>query len=83
MRENAVSGGTPIAGDAPAPAVSPAAVRGGVVDTLVWLCARVAYALLALGLRLVMARVFFLSGQGKIEGRASQSNGPPAGSTSS
>jgi len=68
MRENAVSGGTPIAGDAPAPAVSPAAVRGGVVDTLVWLCARVAYALLALGLRLVMARVFFLSGQGKIEG---------------
>jgi putative oxidoreductase len=39
-----------------------------VVDTLVWLCARSVYALLALGLRLVMARVFFLSGQAKIEG---------------
>jgi len=35
---------------------------------LVWLCARSVYALLALGLRLVMARVFFLSGQAKIEG---------------
>jgi putative oxidoreductase len=39
-----------------------------VVDTLVWLCARSVYALLALGLRLVMARVFFLSGQARIEG---------------
>jgi uncharacterized membrane protein YphA (DoxX/SURF4 family) len=35
---------------------------------LVWLGARSVYALLALGLRLVMARVFFLSGQAKIEG---------------
>jgi putative oxidoreductase len=35
---------------------------------LVWLGARSVYALLALGLRLVMARVFFLSGQTKIEG---------------
>jgi putative oxidoreductase len=68
MRENAVPGGTTIAGAAPAQAVSRAAIRGGVVDTLVWLCARSVYALLALGLRLVMARVFFLSGQTKIEG---------------
>ena len=40
MRENAIAGGTSIAGAAPDQAVSPAAVRGGVVDTLVWLCAR-------------------------------------------
>ena len=83
MRENAIAGGTSIAGAAPDQAVSPAAVRGGVVDTLVWLCARAVYALLALGLRLVMARVFFLSGQARSRGRASRSNGPPAGSTSS
>ena len=68
MRENAVPGGTTIAGAAPERAVSPAASRGGAIDTLVWLCARSVYALLALGLRLVMARVFFLSGQAKIEG---------------
>ena len=68
MRENAVPGGTTIAGAAPEQAAGPAAIRGGVVDTLVWLCARSVYALLALGLRLVMARVFFLSGQAKIEG---------------
>ncbi|HZD63250.1 MAG TPA: DoxX family protein [Xanthobacteraceae bacterium] len=68
MRENAVSGGITIAGAAAEQAVSPTAVRGGVVDTLVWLCARAAYALLALGLRVVMARVFFLSGQARIEG---------------
>src|SRR6185436_2107843 len=57
MRENAVPGGTTIAGAVPEQAVSPAAIRGGVVDTMVWLCARSAHALLALGLRLVMARV--------------------------
>src|SRR6478672_7262990 len=68
MREKTVPGGTSIAGAAPAPAVSRATIRGGVVDTLVWLCARSVYALLALGLRLVMARAFFLSGQAKIEG---------------
>jgi putative oxidoreductase len=68
MRENAVPGGTTIAGAAPEQAAGPGAIRGGVVDTLVWLCARSVYALLALGLRLVMARVFFLSGQAKIEG---------------
>ena len=68
MRENSVPGGTTIAGAVPEQAVSPAAIRGGVVDTMVWLCARSAHALLALGLRLVMARVFFLSGQAKIEG---------------
>src|SRR6185295_11344885 len=68
MRENAVPGGATMAGAAPAQAVSPAASRGGAIDTLVWLGARSVYALLALGLRLVMARVFFLSGQAKIEG---------------
>ena len=31
-------------------------------------CGVIPYALVALGLRLVMARVFFLSGQAKIEG---------------
>ena len=55
-------------GAAPEQTVSRATIRGGVADTLVWLWARSAYALLALGLRLVMARVFFLSGQAKIEG---------------
>ena len=50
-------------GAAPEQTVSRATIRGGVADTLVWLWARSAYALLALGLRLVMARVFFLSGQ--------------------
>jgi putative oxidoreductase len=68
MRENAVPGGATVAGAAPPTAVSPAPIRGGVADTLVWVCARSVYALLALGLRLVMARVFFLSGQARIEG---------------
>ena len=40
----------------------------GMVEKLARLCARVAYALVGLGLRLVMARVFFISGQAKIEG---------------
>jgi putative oxidoreductase len=40
------------------------------VEKLARLGARVAYALLGLGLRLVMARVFFISGQAKIEGPA-------------
>jgi len=79
MRENAVPGGTTIAGAAPEQAAGPAAIRGGVVDTLVWLCARSVYALLALGLRLVMARVFFLSGQAKIEGPGVPIQGPAGG----
>ena len=41
-----------------------AAIIGG----LVALCGLVPYALVALGLRLVIARVFFLAGQGKITG---------------
>ena len=79
MRENAVPGGTTIAGAAPEQAAGPGAIRGGVVDTLVWLCARSVYALLALGLRLVMARVFFLSGQAKIEGPGVPIQGPAGG----
>jgi putative oxidoreductase len=39
-----------------------------IVDKLAQLCALAAYALVGLGLRLVMARVFFLAGQAKIEG---------------
>ena len=38
------------------------------IDRLVMACAIVPYAVVALLLRLVMARVFFLSGQAKIEG---------------
>ena len=38
------------------------------VARLVALCAIVPYALIALGLRLLMARTFFFDGQGKIEG---------------
>jgi putative oxidoreductase len=39
-----------------------------IVATMVALCAVVPYAIVAVGLRLVMARVFFLEGQAKIEG---------------
>jgi putative oxidoreductase len=39
-----------------------------IVDKLVALCAVIPYSLIALGLRFVMARIFFLSGQGKIDG---------------
>jgi len=39
-----------------------------IIDKLVLISAVIPYALVALGLRLVMARVFFLSGQAKIEG---------------
>ena len=38
------------------------------IAKLVALCAVIPYALVALGLRLVMARLFFLSGQAKIDG---------------
>jgi putative oxidoreductase len=39
-----------------------------IIDKLVALCAVIPYALVAVGLRFVMARVFFLPGQSKIEG---------------
>jgi putative oxidoreductase len=38
------------------------------IDKLVAICGVVPYALVALGLRLIVARVFFLSGQAKIAG---------------
>jgi hypothetical protein len=38
------------------------------IDRLVAFCAIIPYALVALLLRFVMARVFFLSGQAKVEG---------------
>jgi putative oxidoreductase len=43
---------------------------GWVVTSLVWLCTLVPYALIAFGLRFVVARVFFLSGQTMIDGPA-------------
>lgn len=43
-------------------------VIGMTVDSFVAACSFVPYALVALGLRLVMARVFFLDGQTRIEG---------------
>jgi putative oxidoreductase len=39
-----------------------------VVESFIAACAFIPYALIALGLRFVMARVFFLSGQDKVEG---------------
>src|SRR5262245_13613767 len=63
---------TPQKGDFMADIAHPApASHSGIthwIDRLVMMCAIVPYALVALLLRLVMARVFFLSGQAKIEG---------------
>ena len=66
MRGNALPTGNSIA-EAPR-AANQSANTSGMVEKLVRLCALGAYALLGLGLRLVMARVFFISGQAKIEG---------------
>lgn len=53
------------------PSVRPRSIIGIVIDKLVALCGIVVpYALVALTLRLVMARLFFLSGQTKITGPA-------------
>jgi putative oxidoreductase len=41
---------------------------GAAVDTLIAACAALPYAVVALALRLVMARIFFLDGQTRIEG---------------
>jgi putative oxidoreductase len=49
------------------PAVRSRSITASIVATLVALCAVIPYALVALGLRFVMARVFFPSGQTKIE----------------
>jgi putative oxidoreductase len=43
-------------------------IIAAIIDKLVALCAVVPYALVALGLRFVVARVFFLAGQTKIVG---------------
>jgi putative oxidoreductase len=50
------------------PPVRSRSIIAGTVATLVALCGVIPYALVALGLRFVIARVFFLSGQTKIEG---------------
>ena len=47
---------------------APRSMIAAIVDKLVAFCAVIPYALVALGLRLVMARLFFTSGQAKIEG---------------
>jgi putative oxidoreductase len=79
MQANMLSDGNSTAGVAPGRAANPAAIRGGIVDWVAWFAARSVYALLALGLRLVMARVFFLSGQAKIEGPGVPIQFPAAG----
>ena len=50
------------------PAVRSRSIIASIVASWSRLCAVIPYALVALGLRFVMARVFFLSGQTKIEG---------------
>jgi putative oxidoreductase len=50
------------------PAPRPRSITGFIINKLVALCAVIPYALVALLLRFVMARVFFLSGQSKIDG---------------
>ena len=50
------------------PAPASRSLIASFVGALVALCAIVPYAVVALGLRMVMARVFFLAGQDKIEG---------------
>jgi putative oxidoreductase len=55
--------------DTPAsPAVRSRSIVARIVAVLVALCAIIPYALVALGLRFVMAWVFFVSGQAKIDG---------------
>jgi putative oxidoreductase len=44
------------------------AIIAAIVDKLVWICALVPYGAVALLLRIVMSRVFFLAGQEKIRG---------------
>ncbi len=47
---------------------TPRSIAAAIVDKLVAFCRVIPYALVALGLRAVMARLFFLSGQARIEG---------------
>src|SRR5262245_12024242 len=47
---------------------TPCAIAAAIVDKLVAFCRVGPYALAALGLRALMARLFFLSGQATIEG---------------
>src|SRR3982074_3595923 len=44
------------------------AIIATIVDKLVWFCALLPYGVIALLVRIVMARVFFLAGQDKIRG---------------
>jgi putative oxidoreductase len=53
---------------APRPSPQSGSIIASIIEKLVALCAVIPYALVALGLRFVMARVFFLPGQAKIEG---------------
>jgi putative oxidoreductase len=56
--------------EVPRPARRPDSIIALLINMLVRSCGIVPYALVALGLRFVMARVFFMSGQGKIDGPA-------------
>ena len=78
MQKNALPSGN-LSADAAQRRASPRAGTARIVDKVVRLCARVGYALLGLALRLVMARVFFLSGQTKIEGPGVPIQWPTAG----
>jgi putative oxidoreductase len=66
--ESAVRRGRSMTDVAVRQAVSSPSIMASIRGKLVAFCAIAIYALVALGLRLVMARVFFLSGQAKIEG---------------
>jgi putative oxidoreductase len=54
----------------PRPAPSSGSITASLIDKLVALCGVIPYALVAFGLRFVMARVFLLDGQPKIDGPA-------------
>lgn len=58
---------TVVADSAPASGRSTSFVAS-IIDKLTMLCAIIPYAVVAVGLRLVIARVFFLDGQSKIDG---------------
>jgi len=66
--EAGLARGRALAADAAQRANSPRSFTGRFVDSFVSACAFIPYALVALVLRLVMAREFFLSGQSKIDG---------------
>jgi putative oxidoreductase len=67
-QKRAANRGPAMTDTAARPAAGSNSIIALIVDKLVALCGVIPYALVALGLRFVMARVFFLSGQEKIDG---------------